>query len=188
MHYEVEQKHRVDDGWDLAIRLAGYGAARSEPVEQLDQYFAHPCRDFAQTDEALRVRTAGEKSFVTYKGPKLDKKTKTRLELELPIDAQDIEGKQFIELLQALGFTPVAVVSKIRRPFLIHYAGRDVEGAYDIVGGLGVFVELELKADEADLEEAKRIIAELASKLELGPSVRRSYLEMLLDPRLRPGK
>ena len=44
-----------------------------------------PCRDFAQTDEALRIRTVGDTSFVTYKGPKLDATTKTRRELELPL-------------------------------------------------------------------------------------------------------
>ncbi len=80
------------------------------------------------------------------------------------------------------------MVSKARRPFQIHYAGHEIEGAYDIVGGLGVFVELELIADEAGLEEAKRVISELALKLDLGPSITRSYLEMLLDPKLRPTK
>jgi adenylate cyclase class 2 len=188
MQYEVEQKHRVEDGWDVAIRLAAYGGRLREPVGQTDRYFAHPCRDFAQTDEALRVRTEGGKSFVTYKGPKIDKKSKTRHEIELPIDSSDIDGKDFIELLQAVGFSPVDVVRKTRRPFTIHYAGRDVQGAYDIVDRVGVFVELELKVDEAELEDAKRVIGELAGKLDLGPSIRRSYLEMLLDPRMRPTK
>ena len=181
MYYEVEQKHRVDEGWDLAIRLAAYGAKLGEPMYQSDQYFAHPCRDFAQTDEALRIRTAGGRSFVTYKGPKVDKKTKTRREVELPLDS----AEQFAELLQALGFSPVATVQKERRPFTVHFAGRDIDGAYDIVSDLGVFVELELKTDEAGLDDAKRTIAELANKLDLGPSVRSSYLEMLLEQRQR---
>src|SRR5215207_9127578 len=157
MHYEVEQKHRVDitDGVGLALRLAGYGAKLGEPVDQSDQYFAHPSRDFAQTDEALRIRTESDKCFVTYKGPKVDKKTKTRQEIELPLGSANTNGKKFGELLQAIGFSPVATVLKIRRPFQIHYAECDVEGAYDIVDRVGAFVELELKADEASLEEAK---------------------------------
>jgi adenylate cyclase class 2 len=190
MHIEVEQKHKVDEGWDLAIRLAGLGAKLGEPIEQTDQYFAHPSRDFATTDEALRIRTEPGGCFVTYKGPKLDSKTKTRRELEIPLCPDDPDGARFAELLQALGFTPVATVRKHRRAFRIHYAGRDVHGAFDVVDRVGVFVELELLADESSLEPAKNVISELAQKLDLGPSITRSYLEMLLQgpPRLRPTK
>jgi adenylate cyclase class 2 len=188
MHYEVEQKHRVEDGWDVKLRLAGSGAEFSEPISQSDQYFAHPCRDFAKTDEALRIRTEGGKCSITYKGPKLDQKTKTRQELNLPLN--DADGAQrFVELFGAIGFSPVAVVQKIRHPFRIPFAGRNIEGALDLVDRLGVFIELELVVDEAELDDAKRIIRELASKLDLGPSVRDSYLEMLLSyPRMRPSK
>jgi adenylate cyclase class 2 len=183
MQYEVEQKHRVDitDCCGLEIRLAGYGATLGEPVGQSDQYFAHPSRDFVQTDEALRIRIEGDKCFVTYKGPKVDKKTKTRQEIELPLGSANTDGKKFSELLHAIGFSPVAKVLKTRRPFRIHYAGRDVEGSYDLVDKVGAFIELELKVDEAELEEAKRVIGELAGKLDLGPSIRHSYLEMLLE-------
>jgi adenylate cyclase, class 2 len=190
MQYEVEQKHRFDGSEsDLVIRLAGHGATLGEPKSQSDHYFAHPCRDFAQTDEALRIRTEDGKCFVTYKGPKIDQTTKTRRELELPLDESDIGGKEFAELLQAIGFSPVATIKKDRRPFAIQYAGHDVHGALDNVDKVGAFVELELMADETDLDDAKRVVSELAQKLELGPSIRRSYLELLLDqPRMRPTK
>jgi adenylate cyclase class 2 len=190
MHIEVEQKHKVEDGWDLAIQLAGLGAKLGEPIGQTDQYFAHPIRDFAKTDEALRIRTVPGGSFITYKGPKLDTKTKTRRELELPLSKEDPDGTRFAELLRALGFTPVATVRKLRREFQIHYAGYDVQGAYDLVDRLGAFVELELIADDSSVEVAKNIVDKVAQKLDLGPSVTQSYLEMLLDSgyRLRPTK
>src|SRR4029079_17138635 len=86
VQFEVEQKHRVDDTGALTDRLAALGVAIGPPAVQVDQYFAHPCRDFASTDEALRIRTTGGASFVTYKGPKVDKTTKTRREIELPLD------------------------------------------------------------------------------------------------------
>jgi adenylate cyclase class 2 len=183
MQYEVEQKHRIDSasGTDIGILLAGYGTTLGEPVYQSDQYFTHPTRDFAKTDEALRIRTEGDRSFVTYKGPKIDQTTKTRRELELPLHASDSEGRKMAELFQAIGFTPLATVEKNRRPFKIEYAGKTVSGAYDIVHMLGMFVELELIVDETQLEDAKRTIRELALKLDLGPNVRRSYLEMLLE-------
>ena len=181
MQFEVEQKHCVSDMSALVKRLSDHGARMGETIEQSDQYFAHPCRDFAKTDEALRIRTVGDKSFVTYKGPKLDTTTKTRREIELPLDPEDADGSQFAELLAALGFTPVAVVRKRRRKFEISANGHEVEGALDDVDKVGSFVELELQADDSTLEEAKRTISKLATELGLGPSERRSYLEMLLE-------
>jgi adenylate cyclase class 2 len=180
MQFEVEQKHRVGDKTALVAKLTKRGATLCDAIVQSDCYFAHPARDFARTDEALRIRTVGAASFVTYKGPKLDAATKTRRELELPLAPSDADGSQFAELLSALGFTPVATVRKQRQEFHVAYDGRDVEVALDEVDGVGTYVELELMSDEAGLESAKAVIAALASKLELGPSERRSYLELLL--------
>jgi adenylate cyclase class 2 len=180
MQYEVEQKHRVEDERALFERLAERGVEIGPRVEQSDQYFAHPVRDYGRTDEALRIRTVGDKCFVTYKGPKVDVVTKTRRELELPLHPKDEHGTRFSELLHALGFTPVAVVRKHRRPFQVTFENTRIEGALDEVEGLGTFVELELQADESHLENAKRLISHLAGELALGPTERRSYLEMLL--------
>src|SRR5690349_19275289 len=115
--YEVEQKHRVEDGARLEERLAERGVELGEAVEQADQYYAHPCRDFGETDEALRIRTVGDKSVVTFKAPKLDTPTKTRRRIEWPLDTNDARGKKFAELLESLVFKPVAVVRKRRRTF-----------------------------------------------------------------------
>jgi adenylate cyclase class 2 len=128
-----------------------------------------------------RIRTAGGKSYVTYKGPKLDATTKTRRELELPLHHSDADGTEFAKLLDALGFQPVASVRKSRRVFHISYRGREVEGALDDVDGVGRFVELELLTDEHNVDAARETIVSLAIELELGQSERRSYLEMLLD-------
>jgi adenylate cyclase class 2 len=181
MQFEVELKHRIGNPAQFIERLAAAGVMLQAPVEQADRYFAHPARDFARTDEALRIRTVGGRSFVTYKGPKLDSTTKSRRELELPLDPQDAGGSRFAELLNALGFTPVAVVKKRRRTFHLHHDERQVEGALDEVDGLGTFVELELTADETGLDAARRSITALAAELDLGPSERRSYLELLLE-------
>jgi adenylate cyclase class 2 len=179
--FEVEQKHRLDDERSLLERLAERGAEIGPTLEQSDRYFAHPCRDFSQTDEALRIRTAGDKSFVTFKGPKIDTTTKTRHEIELPLDAGDPGGAKFGQLLHELGFRPVGVVHKRRRSFHLTEHGHRVEGALDEVDGVGKFVELELMSDQASLDEAKRTVASLASDLKLGPVERRSYLEMMLE-------
>jgi adenylate cyclase class 2 len=181
MKYEVEQKHAVNDVASLIARLADRGVTIGPPVMQSDRYFAHPSRDFATTDEALRIRTAGGRSFVTYKGPKIDATTKTRRELELPLHDGDVDGSQLGELLTALGFRTVATVRKNRRTFHISHRGREVEGALDEVDDVGAYVELELSADDTTLEVTKNVIRELAADLNLGPTERRSYLEMLLQ-------
>jgi adenylate cyclase, class 2 len=181
MQLEVEQKHWLDDAAALTARLNGRGVTIGPALIQVDQYFAHPARDFAATDEALRIRTAGGKSYVTYKGPKLDKTTKTRRELELPLHDSDAGGTEFTKLLNALGFQPVASVRKSRRAFHIFYRDREVEGALDDVEGVGTFVELELLAHEHNVDSARETIASLASELDLGKSERRSYLELLLE-------
>jgi adenylate cyclase, class 2 len=183
MNYEVEQKHRVEDVASLTAQLAQRGVQLEPAIAQSDQYFAHPARDFVTTDEALRIRTSDRKSFVTYKGPKLDVVTKTRRELELPLHEQDADGSQFAELLAALEFRPVATVRKQRSRFRIDHGGRQVEGSIDEVDGVGTFVELELISDDENLEAAKQVIRELATALDLGPVERRSYLGMLIDNR-----
>ena len=128
----------------------------------------------------MRVRTVGDTSFVTYKGPKLDATSKMRRELELPLSASDADGSQFSELLAVLGFTPVAIVRKQRRKFYITQGDCEVEGALDEVDSVGTYVELELMADDAKLSSAKDVISRLANELMLSPSERRSYLELLL--------
>jgi adenylate cyclase class 2 len=183
MKYEVEQKHRAADTEGFLARLAERGIEVGGAVEQVDEYFAHPCRDFAKTDEALRIRAANGRSFVTYKGPKIDTTTKTRREIELPIDPEDAEGSRFGELLRAVGFLPVAKVRKRRRKFELDAHGQQVEGALDEVESIGSFVELELQADDSQLESARHIISALAAELGLGPTERRSYLELVLEKR-----
>jgi adenylate cyclase class 2 len=180
MHYEVEQKFPLSDSADVEAKLAALGARFKEAIEQIDHYFRHPSRDFAQTDEALRLRQVEGENFITYKGPKIDSITKTRRELELPLPGgPDVVG-QFTELLSALGFAPVATVKKRRRKAELHYEGFDVESALDEVHNAGSFLELEISADGESLENAKKCLASLANRLGRERSERRSYLELVL--------
>lgn len=180
MLYEVENKFPIADP-DRAIRaMSRLGAEFRLPVEQCDAYFAHPARDFATTDEALRIRRSGGVAWITYKGPKIDATTKTRRELDLPLAAGTAEG--FAELLAALGFRPVAEVRKLRTPGTLLWREQAVTVAVDRVEGLGTFVELEIAADEAQLDRARDCLGDLATALSLGPPERRGYLDLLLRP------
>jgi adenylate cyclase, class 2 len=180
MLYEVEQKFPVADLQQLENQLLELKATISPPQAEADLYFAHPSRDFRQTDEALRIRRKGEKNYVTYKGPKIDATTKTRREIDLPVLPGGEMTLNWQALLEALGFRPVAEVRKSRRKAKILWQGREVEGSLDDVEGVGSYFELELIADANGLEAAKSCIGSLAAHLGLHESERRSYLELLL--------
>ncbi|HEX4000154.1 MAG TPA: class IV adenylate cyclase [Pirellulales bacterium] len=180
MNIEVEQKYRGAHGAELMNRLERLGAKFADEALQADQYFAHPCRDFAKTDEALRLRRIDARNFVTYKGPKLDQNTKTRRELEFPLESGERSAHDFCELLTALGFSLVREVRKRRRVAMLNWKGHPVEAALDDVEGLGQFVELEFTSQAGDRSEAMEQLAPLASELGLQSVERRSYLELLL--------
>lgn len=180
MHFEVEQKYPLVDAIAVESRLRALGAREGDVLTQVDQYFNHPARDFGKTDEALRLRQVGELNYITYKGPKLDRNSKTRRELELPLPGGASSKDSFAEMLLALGFRPVAEVRKLRRIFHLRWQDREVEIALDQVESLGTFLEIELTANEATLDAAKLCLESLANELQLPANERRSYLELLL--------
>jgi adenylate cyclase class 2 len=186
MSYEVERKYRLADPTALVEQVRALsqstklGGEFGPPQVQDDTYYAHPARDFAKTDEALRIRRIGEEAFVTYKGPKIDAASKTRVEIELPLSGGLHGAAEHARLFEALGFRPVATVSKRRRKATIDWQGREFEIALDDVESVGAFVEIETLADDANLEAAKASLVSLSEKLDLRDGERRSYLELLL--------
>jgi adenylate cyclase class 2 len=190
MQYEVEQKFPVDDLAKVGAKLAALGGRLETSIDQLDRYFAHPSRDFARTDEALRIRQVGPRCYVTYKGPKIDLVTKTRREIELPLSASADAVAEWTSLLEVLGFRRVAEVRKQRLPAHIAWQGGDIKIALDRVVGVGNFVEIELTASAEGLERAKSRILSLAAAIGLSHAERRSYLELLLESvqRREPGQ
>ncbi len=181
MPYEVELKFSLDDAERLSAQLDALQAERGTPIEQVDRYFNHPSRDFAQTDEALRIRTMNDRSLLTYKGPLLDTETKTRLEIELPVGVNAADAPRLAELLRNLSFHEVRSVHKTRTPFRLCWEERELELALDDVTGLGLFFEIETLAEEPDLDAARQSILRFAAKLGLNNSQRKSYLQLLLE-------
>lgn len=180
MNYEVEQKHRVEEPAGLEARLRQLGVTFGPAKLQVDAYYGHPARDFARTDEALRLRTIGDDCYITYKGPKLDRTTKTRREIELPLGQVQETGGRWPELLTALGFRLVREVRKLRRHGTLSWEGADLELAWDEVDGVGTFVEIEQVTDAAGLDAARTRVSSLAVVLGLRQHERRSYLELAL--------
>lgn len=169
---EFEVKAPVQDPL-LPGRLAQRGL-RVGVVDQVDAYFRHPARDFAKTDEALRLRSVDGNAEVTYKGPKLDPHTKTRLEVTTPV----ADYESMAAILRALGFEPVAVVRKRRETYQVDRFEVDL----DTVEGLGMYVEVEaMVPDVNDLDRLKAQAFGLLAELGAGTPERRSYLELLLE-------
>jgi adenylate cyclase class 2 len=200
--YEVEQKYPLSDGSTVEAALVRLGATWHGTAEQVDRYFNHPSRDFAVTDEALRLRRTDDTLAITWKGPRLDATAKTRREIELPLVEAAVPAAALVEaavpaaalveaavpasldrwteLLEALGFRQVREVAKRRRLATVAWQGMAIEVAIDQVAGLGDFVELELLADAPGIAAAAARVESLARELGCTNPERRSYLEMLL--------
>ncbi len=188
MNYEVEQKHPVPGFEAVEAKLAAMDAKIGPAAEELDLYFAHPVRNFAETDEALRIRRKGNRTLITYKGPKLDQTTKTRQEIELPLGDQPGTPERWRELLEVLGFEAVAEVRKARQRADVAWRGETITVTLDDVDHVGTFVELEIVSDKDGVDQAKTHLAALAAELGLSGSERRSYLELLLGREPSLGK
>jgi adenylate cyclase class 2 len=176
--YEVELKVRASHD-AVRDRLDALGAEDVGTVTQVDTYYDAPHRDFAETDEALRIRReerAGDSTTrVTYKGPLVEAASKTREEVETGVADAD----RFDDILDALGFSPAAVVEKERH----RYALDGYTVTLDTVVDLGEFVEIEREASEAEVETVREGAASRLRELGLDPDdqIRTSYLGLLLD-------
>lgn len=181
MTYEVEQKFPLKNLEIFERALRASGAVEETTQYHADTYYNHPCRDFAATQEAFRIRRIGAVPMITYKGPKLPGAVKARREMEWRLDPGDKDGTQTAELLELLGFKPVATVKKTRRPF----AASDLTGPFgvviDEVEGLGLFVEIEVLVEKQQgVEQAREKIQRIARQLGLHQAEARSYLRMVL--------
>jgi adenylate cyclase class 2 len=190
--YEVELKVRAAHG-PVREALESRGATPVGRVHQHDTYYDAPHRDFAETDEALRLRretreegsdgsaggrgTADPTTRLTYKGPLVESASKTREEHETGIGDPDAADA----LLGALGFSPAAVVEKSRERF----ACGEYAVVLDTLPELGEFVEVEREASEGEVAAAREGAAELLGELGRDPTeqIRTSYLELALDRR-----
>ena len=179
MVIEVEMKFAERDEVEICQRLQKWEVELGPSERQSDSYFSHPARDFSNTDEALRIRQTESRVEVTYKGPRLDERTKTREEIEVALADRETAAPQFAKILEALGFCVAGEVTKSRRSGRLQVRNRSVTVALDQVDGLGRFLELESIVCPADVAEARATLEYLARELDLGVTERRSYLELL---------
>jgi adenylate cyclase class 2 len=168
---EIEIKAYCDNHEEVIQKIIILGGRFKERIIEHDIYFNHPCRDFATTDEALRIRVADRRNILTYKGPKIGEKTKTRFEEE--VDFNQLESMKIV--LLKLGFTVVDEVVKKREKYYVD----DIEICVDEVDALGNFIELEKRGEKKEVVEEE--LFNLAKELGLYRFETRSYLELKIN-------
>ncbi|MER2013638.1 MAG: class IV adenylate cyclase [Methanobrevibacter sp.] len=174
---EVEVKAKIDNFEDMEKKLNELGASKTKKEFQEDIYFNNPVVDFAKTDEALRIRTTKENDhtniFITYKGPKIDKNSKTRKEIEMGIE----DSEKCAGIFEEIGFKKVRAVRKDRQ----YFTYQNFEISLDDVEGLDPYMEIEIALEDgSDYNDAQKSIFELFEKLGITDGFERtSYLELL---------
>ena len=162
---ELEMKAKIDKynrgRVEQITKKAEYLGERLEE----DIYFSSPIKNFKETDEALRIRKSQGKTILTYKGPKIDRISKSREEIETFVSG-DINL-----ILERLGFYKFIEIKKKRKL----YRYNEFMISIDDVEGLGEYIEVELKSEKK--EDVKKI-EHLFDILYLD-SERRSYLELI---------
>ena len=191
--YEVEMKLRAEHD-QIREQLTAMDADHIGGVTQEDTYYDAPDREFAETDEAFRVRretdhgedgddadvaadTGGDgRVLLTYKGPLVDDTSKTREEAETRV----AEEAQLRAILAGLGYEPAATVHKQRD----RYEVGGCRVTLDRVDEVGEFVEVEHHdpVAETDIEAAREAVTDLLVELGLDPeeSIQTSYLGLVL--------
>jgi len=114
---EIEVKVPVPDLKDVRERLSALSAVLvRERHHEVNTLYDRKDRELFSGKRALRVRTAGRKSFVTYKGtPQKSRKYKIREEYEAEVK----NVRQFHKILAGLGYVPVFRYEKHRAVFRI---------------------------------------------------------------------
>src|SRR5947208_7755395 len=101
---EIEMKFPVDEFGPVEQKLLAWQARRDQAIDEADHYFNAPDRDFARTDEALRLRRIGSHNIITYKGPKQAGPAKTRTEIEVSLESGAEPAGGFCRRVHKLGY------------------------------------------------------------------------------------
>jgi len=139
MAVETEIKLRLSEGLERARAiLEQHGFHATGPRElETNQTFDVPGSELRQTARLLRVRSAGGRWTVTYKGPPIaSDRHKSREEIETEVS----DGVAFGHILARLGYQPSFAYEKFRTTF--EAAGEDGIVALDETP-IGDFLELE---------------------------------------------
>jgi len=191
---EVEIKVKIADPNLIRKKFKNLNGVYKLSLHHEDTYFNMPkgLRNFKQTDEALRLRKSIEFNrdnnlitqkinyFMTYKGKKIDKTTKTREEIEVKLN----ETENMKNLLNLLGFREVFTVIKERELYDFKFQDTRIEALIDYLPILEqYFIEIEILAETINkVEKAKDTLFQFLEIIgfKREESIRTSYLELVM--------
>ncbi len=173
---EVKISITLEDLDRVRARLAELGAHCLSPrSEEKNLLFDFTDRNLETCGCAVRLRTYGEKTTLTFKGEiQEDPRFKKRQELETSIK----DPQAMIKVLEGLGMHICFEYSKIRELYTLSVDQDQAEICLDETP-VGTFVEI---------EGSENAIETLASQLGWTPDsfIRRNYVEMYLEARSNP--
>ena len=177
-YIEVEKKYFIHEPAALKAAIVERGGVKEPAIRQVDDYFNAPHKDFLASPaitEWVRLRTSNFCSF-NYKCWHLDDPGRRYAdEFETPIGDPIAMRKA----LEALGFTLMVTVDKIRDVWTLP----GLEIAFDLIAGLGQFVEFEFKGDAEHPADALVKLDEHIAGLDVqvGEQINRGYPQILLN-------
>ena len=190
---EVEIKVAISNPESLKENLKKLNGKYKISLDHEDTYFNMPIklRNFKKTDEALRLRKSIEfnknnkenttimRSFITYKGKKIDQTTKTREEIEVEI--KNLEEMK--KLFENLGFREIFTVKKERELYKFNFKNEKIELLIDFLPILNQnFMEAEIIVEsEKEVPLVSEKLFEFLKKFGISKtdSIRESYLELI---------
>jgi adenylate cyclase class 2 len=164
---EIEVKIRIPDPKAFRETLARAGAVL-EKERHAERNILYDFRggELKKKGLALRLREAGPKAFLTFKGaPQKSRRFKIREEFETEVR----NGKQMRRILRGLGLTPAFGYNKFRSVFR--------------KGRVKVCLDETAIGNFAELEGERSDIVKLVKKLGFSPAdmIKRDYVEMILE-------
>lgn len=169
MPIEVEAKVRVECFREIRRRLVELGAERLGASLQRNDLYDLPGRDLADRGCRLRLRTVrhagGGAPVLTFKGPKLGGRFKSRRELEVGVSDKATARR----LLEAMGYRPYFSFDKRRESWRLGACLIEL----DEVPFLGRFVEVETTGAR---EVGQALAALRLDRLKL---IKRGYVSLL---------
>ncbi|KKM85693.1 hypothetical protein LCGC14_1286520 [marine sediment metagenome] len=192
---EVEIKVRISDPELIRKKFEESGGSFQFSLLHEDTYFNMPkgLRDFAISDEALRLRKSVEfkpsnekvnrkiNYYLTYKGKKLNTSTKTREEIDLTVESLE----KMRRILRILGFQEIMTVRKERELYNFDFRGYNILALIDFLPILNqYFIEVEYLAGSKDqIEVSQEVLFDFLHNLEIQKedSIKKSYLELVMD-------
>lgn len=145
MATETEIKIRLSQSpEDARRRIEGAGyRPQGERVLEADQLYDQPQGTLRSSGRIIRLRASADKFKLTYKGPAIPGRHKSREEIETGIE----DGKALEAILRSLGFDPGFRYEKYRTTF----AAPEEPGIVTLdETPIGLFLELEGPADWID--------------------------------------